>query len=88
MLLEGKVTANRIASKLYESVLMRGELLLDTSKRKHVSDGPLPTRPLFQEMESKSILQGVSAIFKPATTTLILGPPGSGKVLHSSSTNL
>lgn len=33
-----------------------------------------------QEMESKNILKDVTAIFKPATTTLVLGPPGCGKV--------
>lgn len=33
-----------------------------------------------QEMERKTILKGVNAIFKPGTTTLILGAPGCGKV--------
>ncbi len=35
---------------------------------------------LEQEMESKVILDDVNAVFKPSTTTLVLGPPGSGKV--------
>ncbi|CAM9503508.1 unnamed protein product, partial [Hapterophycus canaliculatus] len=30
-------------------------------------------------MESKVILDDVNAIFKPSTTTLVLGPPGCGK---------
>ncbi|CAN0233868.1 unnamed protein product, partial [Scytosiphon promiscuus] len=30
-------------------------------------------------MESKVILEDVNAVFKPSTTTLILGPPGCGK---------
>ena len=33
-----------------------------------------------QEMEGKTILHDVSAVFKPGTTTLVLGPPGCGKV--------
>eukprot|EP00752_Nemacystus_decipiens_P004290 g3919.t1 len=32
-----------------------------------------------KEMESKEILDDVNAVFKPATTTLVLGPPGCGK---------
>ncbi|CAM9251648.1 unnamed protein product, partial [Laminaria digitata] len=32
-----------------------------------------------KEMESKTILHDVSAVFKPGTTTLVLGPPGCGK---------
>lgn len=34
----------------------------------------------WQEMESKVILEDVNAVFKPSTTTLVLGPPGCGKV--------
>lgn len=37
-------------------------------------------RSLLQEMESKTILKGISGVFKPLTTTLVLGPPGCGKV--------
>ncbi|CAN0272920.1 unnamed protein product, partial [Ectocarpus fasciculatus] len=32
-----------------------------------------------QEMETKVILDDVNAVFKPSTTTLVLGAPGSGK---------
>ncbi|CAM9128278.1 unnamed protein product [Scytosiphon promiscuus] len=32
-----------------------------------------------KEMESKGILDDVNAVFKPSTTTLVLGAPGSGK---------
>eukprot|EP00904_Undaria_pinnatifida_P014208 jgi/Undpi1/9918/HiC_scaffold_28.g12372.m1 len=32
-----------------------------------------------KEMEGKTILHDVSAVFKPGTTTLVLGPPGCGK---------
>ncbi|CAN0350544.1 unnamed protein product, partial [Ectocarpus fasciculatus] len=30
-------------------------------------------------METKVILDDVNAVFKPSTTTLVLGAPGSGK---------
>eukprot|EP00903_Cladosiphon_okamuranus_P018818 g17309.t1 len=32
-----------------------------------------------KEMESKVILDDINAVFKPSTTTLVLGPPGCGK---------
>ncbi|CAM9674100.1 unnamed protein product, partial [Scytosiphon promiscuus] len=32
-----------------------------------------------KEMETKVILDDVNAVFKPSTTTLVLGPPGCGK---------
>ncbi|CAN0428319.1 unnamed protein product, partial [Ectocarpus sp. 12 AP-2014] len=32
-----------------------------------------------KEMETKVILDDVNAVFKPSTTTLVLGAPGSGK---------
>lgn len=41
-----------------------------------------PRRLSSQEMESKVILDDVDAVFKPSTTTLVLGPPGCGKVLE------
>lgn len=31
-------------------------------------------------MEHKTIIDDASAIFKPGTATLVLGPPGCGKV--------
>ncbi|CAM9164398.1 unnamed protein product [Ectocarpus sp. 13 AM-2016] len=32
-----------------------------------------------KEMEAKTILDDVNAVFKPSSTTLVLGPPGCGK---------
>lgn len=37
-----------------------------------------------REIERKTILKGVHATFKPSATTLVLGPPGCGKVCRSS----
>lgn len=34
-------------------------------------------------MEKKVILKDIDAVFKPGTTTLVLGPPGCGKVRRS-----
>ena len=33
-------------------------------------------------MEKKVILEDIDAVFKPGTTTLVLGPPGCGKVIQ------
>lgn len=38
------------------------------------------SRASLQVMQSKVILDDVNAMVKPSTTTLILGPPGCGKV--------
>ncbi|CAN0211672.1 unnamed protein product, partial [Ectocarpus sp. 8 AP-2014] len=37
------------------------------------------TYMLGKEMEAKTILDDVNAVFKPSSTTLVLGPPGCGK---------
>lgn len=37
-----------------------------------------------REMEKKTILEDVCGVFKPGTTTLVLGPPGCGKVCRGS----